>query len=120
MGVGAGQMTNMQLPLAPEHKLRVLSRVEPGCLGPDGKLYVEDFCVFAQQEFNGFHSDYSQVILVPRFDKNLPEVQYSLNGKQLDEVKVVKFLSLFGQDAEHFEYNMHSLLAKLIDRYLGR
>jgi hypothetical protein len=113
-------MNKISLPLDAEHQLRVLSRVEPGCLGPDGRLLVEDFCAFAQTKFDVFKPDFCRVTLVARFDKSLPEVQYSLNGKLLDEDKTRKFLHLLGVDFDDFEHELNMDLANLIDRYLGR
>lgn len=113
-------MKKISLPLDAEHQLCVLSRVEPGCLGPDGDVLVEDFCLFAQTEFDLFKRDFCRVSLVARFDKKLPELQYSVNGKLLDERKARQFLHLLGVEFDDLEHELHSQLARLIDRYLGR
>ena len=34
-----------------EKKLTIQIRVEPGCLGPDGKEHIETFCVAAAKIF---------------------------------------------------------------------
>ena len=36
-------------------KLLVMYRIEPGCLGPQGADYVEEFCVFAKQKLKAHH-----------------------------------------------------------------
>ena len=36
-------------------KLLVMYRIEPGCLGPQGADYVEEFCVFAKQKIKAHH-----------------------------------------------------------------
>ena len=63
------------LPLSEDKKLSVIFRVEPGCLGPDGKRYVSEFCSFAQSELRSLDSDYIAWNIIPRKDKKLPEMQ---------------------------------------------
>ena len=42
-------LTNFKGSSAIYKKLLVMYRIEPGCLGPQGADYVEEFCVFAKQ-----------------------------------------------------------------------
>jgi len=47
-----------QLPLPEEQKLAVTYRVEPGCLGPQGVDYIDDFCIFAEKAVAELDSDF--------------------------------------------------------------
>lgn len=100
------------------HKLTVLCRIEPGCLGPNGVDLIDDFCRYAQSRVK--NSDAAFVIwkLLARHDKNLPEMHYSVSGKSLDHARVEKYLSLFNQQLADFEDHFHNHLADLIDDYL--
>ncbi|MCK5648982.1 MAG: hypothetical protein KAI22_08895 [Gammaproteobacteria bacterium] len=107
------------LPLPQEKKLMVLFRLEPGCLGPDGKDHIEQFCQLAQQEFKSLHSDFVHWDIVPRHDKSLPEMQYKINNKKLSHDKAEKFLNIFHKNLNDFEDQLHKKLAVFIDQYLG-
>lgn len=107
------------LPLPQEKKLMVLFRLEPGCLGPDGKDHIDKFCQLAQQEFESLHSDFVHWDIVPRHDKSLPEMQYKINNKNLSHDKAEKFLNIFHKNLNDFEDQLHKKLAVFIDQYLG-
>ena len=64
-----------------ERKIAVLCRVEPGCLGPDGRDHIEAFCALAQRAMQHFDVDVGTWILTPRYDKTLEEMQYSVADK---------------------------------------
>ncbi|MGB0494745.1 MAG: hypothetical protein ACPGJI_00205 [Kangiellaceae bacterium] len=100
-------------------KLVVQFRLEPGCLGPDGDEHIEDFCNFAQKEFQNFNTHFAQWEITPRFDKSLPEIQYRINGKRLEHRQVSKYLQLFQSDIDIFEDNLDNKLTLLIDQYLS-
>ena len=34
-----------------ENRLTIVFRLEPGCLGPDGRQYIDEFCVLVQHAF---------------------------------------------------------------------
>ncbi|MCE0557566.1 hypothetical protein [Motilimonas sp. E26] len=106
--------------LPDEKKLTVLCRVEPGCLGPDGKNYIEEFCRFAEQEFTEIDRDFVHWLIVPRYDKSLPETQYQLAAKNLTYQQACKYLALFGKELDEFESHLNEKLAELIDQHLGR
>ena len=106
--------------LSEEKKLTVLCRVEPGCLGPDGKDYIEAFCVFAQGELTTIDRDFVHWLIVPRYDKSLPETQYQLASKNLTYAQACKYLEMFGKQLDDFETHLNEKLAELIDQHLGR
>lgn len=108
------------LPLPLYKKLNVLFRVEPGCLGPDGKDHIEGFCKFAKKQVASLHSDFVRWSITPRYDKTLPETEFKTRGKRLDHDKAEKYLLIFGQELEEFEEQFQELLSELIDQYLGR
>jgi hypothetical protein len=72
----------VSLPLPESKKLTVTYRVESGCLGPQGKNKIVDFCQFAQKELEPLDADYVHWNIVPREDKSLPEMQYNVVGKK--------------------------------------
>lgn len=109
-----------ELPLPLYKKLTVMFRVEPGCLGPDGKDHIEGFCKYAKKEVAMLHSDFIRWVITPRWDKSLPESEYKTNNKRLDHDKAEKYLSIFGQQLDGFEEALQDKLAQMIDEYLGR
>jgi len=111
---------NSILPLAQEKKLTVIVRVEPGCLGPDGRDYIAEFCRVAQMEFKLIDADFVNWEIVIRTEKSLPEVQYNLTHKQLTRDQAAKFLQLFNEEISEFEDNMNDKIASLIEHHLGR
>ncbi len=110
--------TNLPLPQA--RKLTVLCRVEPGCLGPDGKDHIEEFCDFAQTQVASIDSDFVIWNLVPRYDKTLPEMEYKISDKTLSHDKAAKYLTIFKKNLDEFEEHLNEKLSQLIDQYLGR
>ncbi len=100
-------------------KLTVVVRVEPGSLGPDGQDLVEGYCEVANQSFSKIHPELIEWQVVPRFDKTLPEMEFSLNSKKLNAEQTNKMLSLIGYDEEKLEVDTMSHIANLIDKYLG-
>ena len=107
------------LPLHDDKKLTVTYRVEAGCLGPDGLNYITDFCNFAQSELQISDSDYIVWNIVHREDKTLPEIQYGLLGKIINDGKAEKYLSLFGKTLDDFEYHLSEHLATLIRQFMS-
>lgn len=108
------------LPLPQDKKLTVVVRVEPGCLGPDGNVLVEEFCSAAHLEFEPIDSDFINWEVVPRFDKSLPEIQYKTINKILTYDQAAKYLELFNKNLNNFEEHANDKLAVLIDQYLER
>ncbi|WP_199608596.1 hypothetical protein [Flocculibacter collagenilyticus] len=101
-------------------KLQIIYRVEPGCLGPEGMKHVEGFCQYAETEFSSINSDIINWKIVPRFDKALPELQYSILGKTLSEQKTTAYLSLFDKELAPLEDLAHEELALMIEKYFDR
>lgn len=110
----------LELPLPLYKKMSVTFRVEPGCLGPDGKDHVEGFCKYAKKELKTLHGDFARWVIIPRYDKSLPETEYKTNNKRLDHDKAALYLDAFGQDLDEFEEHFHERLGDLIEEYLGR
>ncbi len=107
------------LPLPNDKKLSVTYRVESGCLGPDGTDHVEKFCDFAQKSIQSLDSDYIAWNIVPRSDKNLPEMQYRAIGKKMNHAQADKYLAVFGKSLDEFEIHLSDKLAALINEYMG-
>lgn len=80
----------IKLPLPDEKKLTVVSRIEPGCLGPEGDNLVDDFCQFAQKGLASLDSDFVHWELSPRVDKSLPEMQYHLQQKRITHDQAIQ------------------------------
>jgi hypothetical protein len=100
--------------------LEVIYRVEPGCLGPQGKDYIEDFCTFSQPLVTAHTAGFMRWILVPRFDKSLPEMQCTLAGRTLTAEQAKRYFALFQVDADDLEAELNEQLTLLIDQYFGR
>ncbi len=104
--------------LAPHQKLKLLYRVEPGCLGPDGVDHIEAFCLFAGDRIALPY--YADCVFVPRYDKRKPEVSYSLAGKLLAREQLETYLSYFGSDPSLLEESLEEQLALKIEEFAGR
>lgn len=107
-------------PLPQERKLMVTYRVEPGCLGPEGKQHVEDFCHFAELGVKNLDADWVHWHIIPRYDKTLKELEYGVNGKRLNHDKADQYLSIFGQSLDEFEHHLEERLATLVDEFFTR
>ena len=108
------------LPLPQEKKLTILFRVESGCLGPQGSTHIDEFCHFAQKEFETVDADFIHWEIVPRHDKSLAEMQYQVSNKKLSHDQAAKYLEVFDKNLDEFEGHLHHKFALLIDQYLGR
>lgn len=107
----------MEGSLPSNKKLTVTFRVEPGCLGPQGKHQIDEFCTFAQKGVESLDSDYVIWSIVPRKDKKLPEIQYNVLGKKMNHDQAEKYLSVFGKSLDEFEGHLDDKLANLIDEF---
>lgn len=107
--------TTLSLPLY--KKLNVLFRVEPGCLGPDGINHIEKFCKYA-----ALHMDASYIrwVITPRYDKSLPEIEYRIGNKLINQQRAQQYLTVLDNSMEDFEEVLQEKLAELIDEFLGR
>ena len=100
--------------------ITVLYRVEPGCLGPDGKFFIEDFCAFANEEFKSIQQEQIDWFFVPRHDKSLAEIQYQYVERNLSREMAQKLLSVRSIEIDEFEERLNDNLSDLIDRFLER
>lgn len=101
-------------------KILVLFRVEPGSLGPDGNQYIEDFCDFAQQQLQACANPYIQWSIVPRFDKQLVEMEFQISSRKLSRDKVNLYLNAFGENLSDFEDELENNLEAIINQFFGR
>ncbi|KFZ38581.1 hypothetical protein HR45_03925 [Shewanella mangrovi] len=101
-------------------RITVLYRVEPGCLGPTGVDYIEEFCRYAQAEFEKLAYDAMAWQIVPRYDKTLAEIQYQLGGKNLSKEQAAIYFDKHGINFARFEELLDLKIADLIEQHLGR
>ncbi|ACA86664.1 hypothetical protein [Shewanella woodyi] len=109
----------MSTELPKEKKLTVLCRVEPGCLGPDGLDHIESFCRFSHQELKKIDSDFIKWLPLPRYDKSLAEMEYSVDSKLLSRDKASQYLAHFKCELDEFEEHFHDKLSTLINEFLA-
>jgi hypothetical protein len=100
-------------------KLSVTYRVEPGCLGPEGKNHVSKFCLFAQSELKSLDAGFIIWNIVPKLDKSLPEMECHVFGKKMTQAQADKYLAIFGKGLEEFEEHLINELTLLINTYMG-
>jgi hypothetical protein len=110
--VAEGKMTTPQL--------TVLYRLEPGCLGPEGKAFIEEFCQFAMPLIAAQTASYMVWQLVPRYDKTLAEIEYSMSGKRLSESQGERVLAMYGASADAIVEQLNDQMTWLIDQFFGR
>ncbi|GHB60628.1 hypothetical protein GCM10008107_07340 [Psychrosphaera saromensis] len=99
--------------------LKLIVRVEPGSLGPDGLDHVEAFCEVANKVFSKV--DYIQLsfTIVPRYDKALPELELLMNDVTLPEQRATLLLDKLHVTFDQVEEEVMERISKLIDRFLG-
>jgi hypothetical protein len=107
------------LPLQDDKKLSVTYRVEPGCLGSEGESHVAKFCSFAHAELQSLDSDTIVFNIVPRADKILPEMEYSIGGKKINYTQAEQYLEAFDKSLDDFESQLSDRMAALIDDFIG-
>ena len=81
-----------------EKKLTIQIRVEPGCLGPDGKAHIETFCAAAAKIFAAVEPELVSWTLLPRYDKQLPEQEFFIDYRKLTEEQASLFLRRLGRE----------------------
>jgi hypothetical protein len=101
-------------------KITVICRIEPGCLGPYGADHVKKFCALGQKEFDKIDPDQVKWKIVPRFDKNKPEIQYKLNDRYLSQKQSIAYLKALGKDQAKFEEILFKQLGESVNHYFGR
>tara|TARA_R110002167_G_scaffold24330_9_gene85746 strand:- start:862 stop:1209 length:348 start_codon:yes stop_codon:yes gene_type:complete len=100
-------------------KLVVTYRVEGGCLGPIGHKHIDKFCEYSQQNIETPFSKFIKLIITPRHDKNLPEMQFNISSKKINHRQAEKYLSLFGGSLDNFECELSDQLTQLIQTYVN-
>ena len=100
-----------------EKKLTIQIRVEPGCLGPDGKAHIETFCAAAARIFAAVEPELVNWTLLPRYDKQLPEQEFFIDGRKLSEEQASLFLRRLGRELGEVQDKLDSVLAQLVERY---
>ena len=101
-------------------KLLVMSRVEPGCLGPQGTDYIEEFCVFAKQKLKDHHGHCLRWAIKPRYDKSLPELEFQMKNITVSRANADKYMNSFNIDIDAFEEELEETLADLVDVFFER
>ena len=86
-------------------------------MGPAGIDHIQEFCAFAQAHVETLHADFVKWEIVARMNKKLPEMQFSIGGKNLSQDQAAKYLTLFGQSLDDFEESLHDKLAFLVDEF---
>ena len=99
-------------------RIQLLYRVEPGCLGPDGVDYIEEFCQFAVKKISP--PNYAIFSFVPRYDKLLAEKEYSLLNRKLTRGQVNSYFQKIEKQLEEFESQVDELIAFAVDAFLDR
>jgi len=102
-----------------EKKLTVLYRVEPGCLGPNGKTQIDAFCEFASNKIKSMGLSFLSWDIQPRNDKKLPEMQFFIMGRNVSFEQAGIYMKKFGQDFEAFSDKLDDEMANYIDLFLG-
>lgn len=101
-------------------KLLVFYRIEPGCLGPQGTDYVEEFCVFAKKKLKDLHGHCLRWTIKPRYDKSLPELEFQIKNSTVSRDNAEKYMSSFDIEIDEFEEQLEEMLADLVDAFFER
>lgn len=104
--------------ISDEKKIRLMYRVEPGCLGPEGVNHIEDFCRYANKHIKSPY--YAQFLFLPRHDKQKAERQYSVKNRNLSQAQAKVYFEHIDIEIEEFEEQLDELLSKTIDIYFKR
>ncbi|GFD82530.1 hypothetical protein KUL118_53920 [Tenacibaculum sp. KUL118] len=107
-----------QLPLY--KKLLVMYRIEPGCLGPQGADYVEEFCVFAKKRLKDRHNHCLRWAIKPRYDKTRPELEFQIKNATLSRDNAARYLASFDIEIDAFEEALDEELADMVDAFFER
>jgi hypothetical protein len=102
-------------------QINALFRLEPGCLGPNGVDLAYAFCDQIEDDLKK-HINCNQVInwrIEPRFDKSLPETEYTLNQRTINASQAKQLVEKLGSDLDDIEMTLHDLLAEWIDEFLS-
>ncbi|WP_454010219.1 hypothetical protein [Aeromonas sp. Marseille-Q7275] len=103
---------------APPKRVTIQIRIEPGCLGPDGKRHIDTFCTAASRIFAAIEPERVNWVLLPRHDKQLPEQAYFIDGRTLSEAQAGLLLQRMGLTLATLQEHSDAVLAQLVERYL--
>lgn len=98
----------------------MIFRIEPGCLGPEGISHADKFCVMAATELRAASPHFIKWQVEPRHNKQLPEMDFAINGRALNRELAARYFEHFDKDLEQFELDIFDHLPELIDHYFGR
>ena len=98
--------------------LTIQIRLEPGCLGPDGKQHIDTFCAAANRILAAIEPRRVHWVLLPRHDKQLAEQAYFLDGRPLSETQATLLLQRMGVALDPLLEQSDAVLSQLIERYL--
>lgn len=107
----------MQQTTGSAKKLSIQIRIEPGCLGPDGKSHIDTFCLAASRIFATLEPERVSWVLIPRHDKQLPEQEFFVEGRKLSEEQAGMLLQRMGLTLSLLQERSDALLAQLVERY---
>ena len=99
-------------------RLTIQIRIEPGCLGPDGKQHIDTFCTAASRVFAAIEPGRISWVLLPRHDKQLPEQEFLIEGRKLSEAQAGLLLQRMGASLAPLLEQSDAVLSQLIERYL--
>lgn len=97
-------------------KLAIRFRLEPGCLGPTGADYIDDFCRLINQV--EFTYPFVTLEVVPRNDKTLPEWEYLLNGKLISEDQAERVLSVNDFNLDGMEEKVEEFITLKVEKFM--
>lgn len=106
--------------VAQDNKLRIIFRVEPGCLGPEGLTHIESFCELAQQEISLIYPAFIAWQIIPRYDKSLAEIQYLFHNKNLSEAQAQKYLDRFSVSLDELVEQLQQAFVDLVEHYMQK
>jgi hypothetical protein len=97
-------------------KLMIRFRLEPGCLGPTGADYVEDFCRLINKV--DFSYPFVALNITPRYDKSLPEWEFLLNDKLISENQAERVLELHNFTVESIEEAVDEFITLKVEQFM--
>ncbi|MDX7763734.1 hypothetical protein SJS80_17705 [Aeromonas caviae] len=98
-------------------RLTIQIRLEPGCLGPDGKQHIDTFCAAANRILAAIEPRRVHWVLLPRHDKQLPEQEFLIEGRKLSEAQASLLLQRLGLALDPLLEQSDAVLSQLIERY---
>ncbi len=100
-----------------QNSLNVISNIEPGCLGPQGKIHIDVFCRYAQKHSASDDLPFIDWTILPRHDKSVAEVQYRFNNKNLSREQAARYLEIHKSTIDDLEALLDEKIVQLIEQY---